>query len=254
MKKIITYLSVFASLLILCTCKKQPDSIIISTIDPFMNKPIPYAKIGLIERSLNGGVFSGGYECEIINTFETDENGSLIIEKTKFKTKKSVDYFVTVLNAYGKDLFYSCGNRKEADILPKTNASITKKIYAYGSSIDWKFNINSLNSQGFGSLSTDYIKIKIYRDFEYFVDLVDNLNGSKQFIKEINLDKITYENLNNPTSPETYSCCTYNYLDKIYPGKYKVQVIKNKNGVQSNYTFTEYVSPNVNIYYFNIDW
>lgn len=255
MKKTVKHISVFAIFLMLWTCKKRPDSIVITAIDPFMNKPIPFAKIGLIQRSLNGGVFSGGYECKIIKSFETDECGNLSIEKAKFKTKKSVDYFVTVINAYGKDLTFSCGNRNEDDMLPKTNASITKKVYAYGVKIDWQFKINKLNSNGFGSLPSDYIMIKIFRDYTYYEDFVDNWNGSKAMVKQISLNKTVYDNLYNPTNPESYSCCPYNYIDdKLFPGNYRIEVTKNKNGTQTTYSYNEVVSPFNNIYNFNLDW
>ena len=60
-----------------------------------------------------------------------------------------------------------------------------------------------------------------------------------------------YTILNNP---ESYSCCEYNYLTKIFPGKYKIVLYKKQNNVVSQISYTENVVPNVNNYVFNIDW
>ncbi|MFN7911373.1 MAG: hypothetical protein ACK5QC_06080 [Bacteroidota bacterium] len=254
MKKTIKYILFINLLFFALTCKKKPDGINIKAIDPFMNQPIAYAKVGLIERELKGGLFSGGYNCKIIKQLETDANGNAFMNNVKFKTNKSIDYFITVLNAYGKDLSYSCGNHKESDLLQKTNNTINKTVYAYGRDIDWKINLNKLYSQNFGGLNTDSIIVKVYRDYGYFDDLIDNWNGSKQFVQSMVLNKKYYQSLYNPSNPETYTCCTYNYLNKIFPGNYKIEVTKNKNGILTSYSYNELVSPHVNIYYFNIDW
>lgn len=244
------YIILIFTCFICLTCSKKPEGINIQVYDPFMNQPIADASVSLIEMSLSN---SGG-NCNIIKTISTDGNGDALMTSVSLSTKSKYNYFVVVSNAYGKDAIYSCANHSSDDYLPKTNAIINKKIYYYADAIDWKINISNLNSgiNNFNSISTDSISIQIFRDFEYFSDLKSDLNGSKELVRIINLNTTVYNSL-NPVNPNSYSCCTYNYLDKIYPGKYKVIVFKNKSGVTSTNTYTEYVLP-VQQYHFNVNW
>lgn len=239
------------AIIIYSTCKKRPDGIYINVIDPLLNQVISGAKVAIIEQKLSGGFLSGGYECKVIASKETDQNGNVCFEKVKFKNNSSINYFAVVLEAYGKELFWSCGNHKTDDFLKKTNKKIEKTVYAYAEKIDWQVKINKLNSGGFGTNLSDSLSVKIYRDFDYFDDFIDDLNGSKNAVDQIILNKSIYTILNNP---ESYSCCEYNYLTKIFPGKYKIVLYKKQNNVVSQISYTENVVPNVNNYVFNIDW
>jgi hypothetical protein len=239
----------------LSTCKKRPDAIIIKVIDPLFDKPIPNAKVGLIEQDINGGLFTGGYTCKTIKQGVSDAFGNVTFEGVKLKTNKSNNYFLVVLNAYDEDLFFSCSNRKADDFIPKTRKVINKTVFAHADYIDWQLKINKLNSGGFSNLNTDSISVTLHRDFAYYFDFDDlDLNGSKKNLGTISLNKASYQILTNPSNPDDYTCCPYNYLSKIYPGRYKVIVTKNKGGILSTSTHYENVSPFTSKYYFNIDW
>lgn len=137
----------------------------------------------------------------------------------------------------------------------KQNKRSQKKIYYYSDAIDWKLNINNLNSStdNFNSVSTNSISIHIFRDFDYYPDLKSELNGSKSSIMEIQLNNTIYTSLTNPSNPDVYTCCEYNYLSKIYPGKYKLIINKNKSGIMTSDTITEKVLP-TEPFQFNITW
>lgn len=103
--------SLFLLVCLACTtCKKKTD-IHVQVYNYAMGEPIANATVLLLESRVSGGLFSGSSTCKTIASATTNGNGECTFDNTKLRKDKSYQYACNVSYAYGKDQFYTCGQK-----------------------------------------------------------------------------------------------------------------------------------------------
>jgi hypothetical protein len=90
-----------------------------------MGEPIANATVLLLESRVTGGLFSGSSTCKTIASATTNGNGECTFDNEKLRKDKSYLYACNVSYAYGKDQFYTCGQKYGNAIqVGKTNTQV----------------------------------------------------------------------------------------------------------------------------------
>ncbi len=98
-------------------CCKKKTTIDIQVFNPLLQEYVSGAKVVLVEKEENGGIFNPKSTCLEIAECTTDNNGNCYFDKEKLKTKNKISYFCAIKESWGVQQSYPCTGKSSGFLI-----------------------------------------------------------------------------------------------------------------------------------------